>query len=66
MKQGFASRTVLEKKTEPIPHKVTPAYTTQLGASTHYKKDPIHSGRGYKAPMDAGIEHHKSGSQGRH
>jgi hypothetical protein len=66
MKQGFASRTVLEKKTEPKPYKVTPAYTAHEGISVHYKKDPMHSGRGYKAPKDEGVEHHKSGSQGRH
>lgn len=66
MKQGFASRTVLEKKTEPKSYKVTPAYATQLGTSTFYKKDPIHSGRGEKAPGDVACNHLKSGSQGRH
>jgi hypothetical protein len=65
MKQGKASREVYKPKVEPIPHKVSEAYTTQLGAATFYKKEEMYKGRGYKAP-GCSVATHKGGSQGRH
>ena len=65
MRQGYASRTVLEKKTEPQPRKVSEPATGQIGVSVYYKKDELHKGRGFKAPMHSQATH-KSGSQGRH
>jgi hypothetical protein len=68
MKQGRASRDVRESTpvTRPTVHKVDPAYTTQLGASTFYKKEPMYKGRGYEAPKPHSVATHKGGSQGRH
>jgi hypothetical protein len=66
MKQGSASRTVLEKKTEPKPYRVSEAYPAQLGAATFYKKETMYQGRGFKAPNDQNVATHKSGSQRRY
>lgn len=68
MKQGFASRTVTEVKTEPKPYKVTPARTNQYGEALYNNrdKDPDHAGRGFKAPQNANVATHKSGSQRRY
>jgi hypothetical protein len=66
MRQGYASRTTLEKKTEPKPRSVSEAYTAQLGTSTFYKKDVMYQGRGFKAPNNQNVATHKSGSQRRY
>ena len=65
MKQGKASREVYRPMTQPKPHAVSEAYTTQLGAATFYKKEEMYKGKGYKAPGYS-VATHKGGSQGRH
>jgi hypothetical protein len=75
MRQGRASRHVTEVKVEPTPHSIVPAGVAQLGQAqgnhitdqghTGYHGVNPNAGRGFKAPMDAGRQVHKSGSQGR-
>jgi hypothetical protein len=68
MKQGRASRDVSESHpvTRPTVHRVSEAYTTQLGTAAYYKKDKMYQGRGFEAPKPHSVATHKSGQQGRH
>lgn len=65
MKQGRASYTVADKKTEPKAHAVSPGAVDQLGQATSFKKQNVYEGRGLEAPMKGTTLHH-CGSQGKH
>lgn len=76
MRQGRASRDGrYGGKVEPMPHAINPGGVGQLGVSqgshvtsgpdSDYRGDPIHGGRGYKAPPVKSQSHNR-GSQGRY
>jgi len=66
MRQGSASKTTADYKTEPRSHRVNPGSADQLGQALAYRPEPLIEGRGYHAPAPKGKQVHKSGSQGRH
>ena len=48
---GYGSRPVSHVKTgktEPIPHKASPAGAAQQGMSVQFRKEPLQEGRGYE------------------
>jgi|SRR5215831_6080610 len=52
---GYDSRVVKHStgyKTEPVPHKASPAGAAQQGLATQFRKEPLQAGRGYsQGPM---------------
>jgi hypothetical protein len=68
MKQGQAAHSGMgATKVEPKSMGISPGAVSRIGnaQSETTKAEPIHQGRGLKAPM-VGCTTHKSGSQGRH
>jgi hypothetical protein len=48
---GYDSRVVkhsTDYKTEPVPHKASPAGAAQQGMAVQFKKEPLEAGRGYE------------------
>jgi hypothetical protein len=65
MKQGEATRSVTEVKTEPKPQVINPAWAGQYGNAVDPKAvEHMHAGRGFKSPP-IGSTTHQCGSQGR-
>jgi hypothetical protein len=57
---GYGSRQVSHVKTgktEPIPHKASPAGAAQQGMAVQFRKEPLQQGRGYEPAKqgDTGI-----------
>lgn len=76
MKQGSGNNSNRGRKVEPRPMAISPAGVSQMGealgnhttdhGTTNYRGDRMHQGRGFTAPMDAGRQIHKGGSQRRY
>ncbi len=65
------------KKVEPVPHAISVKAVSQIGVALGNKAtdvpgtlrggaEPMHQGRGFSAPHDAGRTIHHGGSQRRH
>lgn len=67
MKQGRASHSGSSgQKVEPKSRAMNPGAVSEIGIhEVRTQPNPLHAGRGYKAPM-AGSQIHRSGSQGKH
>lgn len=69
MKQGQGNSSgPSQMKREPIVHPVTPAAAGQIGVAQAYERAvaPMNEGRGASSPQPAGMQVHRSGSQGKH
>ena len=53
-------------KTEPIPHKASPAGAAQQGMAVQFRKEPLQQGRGYEPAKqgDTGIANARQGPAG--
>lgn len=67
MKQGKASSSGPgSRKIEPRPMAINPAAVADIGLQqVRHVPQPMHEGRGYKAPMN-GSSNHPRGTQGKH
>ena len=77
MKQGSGRSTDSARKMEPVVHSINPKAVAQIGTALGNKAtdvpgtlrggaEPMHQGRGFSAPHDAGRTIHHGGSQRRH
>lgn len=68
MKQGRATHSgTASTKVEPTPSAISPGAVSRIGTaqSPFTRPEPIHEGRGLKAPMVSDTRHTR-GSQGKH
>lgn len=66
MKQGTGKNTMSGQKREPISKAINPGAVSQIGIhEVNLRKEPMVTGRGYKAPMASTTVHHR-GTQGKH
>ena len=73
MKQGSGMMSHMGMKVEPRPMAMRPAGVAQIGIAQgthvmdkgemHGAFERMHAGRGFKAPHDTSVTHHKCGSQ---
>ena len=73
MKQGSGTSSHSGGKVEPRSMAIRPAGVAQIGIAQgthvmdkgemHGAFERMHAGRGFKAPMDMSVTHHKGGSQ---